>query len=244
MNDIRLLITDLDGTLLGRKDEHENYRQLHAKIAELRMRYNTAWAISSGRSISSFRKVFKPLTAEGISPDYVIAKHAYIYSLEKWGCLPHLIWNTRITRHIWTHSAMSGKAMRDCKKAIMGKFRRVELTCDRSDRLCLRFKNTDTIEPALQLVKKMTARNRDLQVFQFMNVLEIRSVPFTKGLAASELSHQLSIPREEILAIGDGLNDISMLNGSVAGMTACPANANTEVVQAVHNNHGGCPWPV
>ena len=38
--------------------------------------------------------------------------------------------------------------------------------------------------------------------------------------------------------MGDGLNDISMLNGSVTPKVGCPANASLEVIDAVKKAGG------
>src|SRR5205807_3083731 len=61
---------------------------------------------------------------------------------------------------------------------------------------------------------------------------------YHKGAALAELARLIHIPRENIFAAGDHHNDISMLNGEVAAMPACPANAIDEVKDAVRNAKG------
>ncbi len=41
-----------------------------------------------------------------------------------------------------------------------------------------------------------------------------------------------------LIAIGDGINDITMLNGGVTKCVGCPANAAPEVIQAVRKAGG------
>ena len=48
----------------------------------------------------------------------------------------------------------------------------------------------------------------------------------------------IDIPRENIFAAGDHHNDISMLDGKVAAMPSCPANAIDEVKEAVRKAGG------
>jgi hydroxymethylpyrimidine pyrophosphatase-like HAD family hydrolase len=48
----------------------------------------------------------------------------------------------------------------------------------------------------------------------------------------------LDVPRENIFAAGDHHNDISMLDGKVAAMPSCPANAIDEVKDAVRTAGG------
>jgi hydroxymethylpyrimidine pyrophosphatase-like HAD family hydrolase len=61
---------------------------------------------------------------------------------------------------------------------------------------------------------------------------------YHKGAALAELARLIDIPRENIFAAGDHHNDVSMLNGEVAAMPACPANAIEEVKAAVRNAGG------
>src|SRR5207253_11005555 len=58
---------------------------------------------------------------------------------------------------------------------------------------------------------------------------------YHKGAALAELARLLEVPRENIFAAGDHHNDISMLDGRVAAMPSCPANAIQEVQDAVRN---------
>jgi hydroxymethylpyrimidine pyrophosphatase-like HAD family hydrolase len=58
-------------------------------------------------------------------------------------------------------------------------------------------------------------------------------VDYHKGAALAELARLLEVSRENIFASGDHHNDISMLDGRVAGMPSCPANAIEEVKSAV-----------
>jgi hydroxymethylpyrimidine pyrophosphatase-like HAD family hydrolase len=65
-----------------------------------------------------------------------------------------------------------------------------------------------------------------------------------KGSSLAELARLLGIPRSEVLAIGDHHNDIPMLDGTAAGMVACPANA-VEAVKTLVREVGGyvSPYP-
>jgi hypothetical protein len=72
--------------------------------------------------------------------------------------------------------------------------------------------------------------------------LEINAAGIQKGSGLLRLSELTGVPRDQILAIGDHLNDLSMLQA--AGAAACPRNATTEVqricgyVADADNNQG------
>jgi Cof subfamily protein (haloacid dehalogenase superfamily) len=62
------------------------------------------------------------------------------------------------------------------------------------------------------------------------NYLEILPENTSKGNALKELARLLNIPMEQVVAIGDNLNDISMIEA--AGVGAATANAHEEVKKA------------
>ncbi len=47
-----------------------------------------------------------------------------------------------------------------------------------------------------------------------------------------------TLKKHDIIAVGDGLNDISMLDGSITKNVGCPLNASEEVKHAVCNAGG------
>jgi len=61
---------------------------------------------------------------------------------------------------------------------------------------------------------------------------------FSKGSVLLRCAEKLGIERHNIIAVGDGLNDISMLDGSITPMVGCPANASSEVLDAVRKAGG------
>jgi hydroxymethylpyrimidine pyrophosphatase-like HAD family hydrolase len=61
---------------------------------------------------------------------------------------------------------------------------------------------------------------------------------YHKGTVLAELARLLDVPRENIFAAGDHHNDVSMLDGTFAAMPSCPANAISEVQQAVRKAGG------
>jgi HAD superfamily hydrolase (TIGR01484 family) len=56
---------------------------------------------------------------------------------------------------------------------------------------------------------------------------------FSKARILSRCAEELGVKKDNIIAVGDGMNDVSMLDGSVAAMVGCPANACREVIETV-----------
>lgn len=61
---------------------------------------------------------------------------------------------------------------------------------------------------------------------------------YHKGSALEELCRLEGFAREEVFAAGDHFNDLSMLDGKYAALTACPANAIAIVKETVRASGG------
>jgi hypothetical protein len=61
---------------------------------------------------------------------------------------------------------------------------------------------------------------------------------YNKGSALGEIARRLGIPAAQVLAIGDHLNDLPMLNPRYAGFLAAPSNAIPLVKETVRNAGG------
>ncbi len=238
MAEIRLLATDLDGTLIGSVNELPLYQAFRDKVNELRRRHNTLWVVCTGRSLRSFEFFFTPMRMMDIMPDYVIIKHAYIYGLSKFGYLPHLIWNMRTWHLLHTSERSISKVILDLYDMTAQYAMGVHTVQRKKDRLRLRFTSEETAVAVAGMLKEKAKPYKYLQVFAYGQEVDVRAVPFTKGLALSELAHHLGIPSDYVLAIGNGHNDTSMLDGTAAKLTGCPSNSEVEVMEVVHNSGG------
>jgi HAD superfamily hydrolase (TIGR01484 family) len=236
--DIRLIATDLDGTLIGSANEFPLYTEFRNRINALRRARNAAWVVCTGRSRKSFQAFFNPMSQMGLLPDYIIVRHAYIYTLTRFGFMPCLGWNARICILMRSNRRAAAEALRAWHERITGGVVGVRTVVASATRLCLRFKSEEAAADAAALLEKEAARYNNLMVFQYMLEVDVRSVPFTKGMALIELGRHLGITQQHILAIGNGHNDISMLDGTAAQYVGCPSNSEAAVMEAVRDAGG------
>lgn len=61
---------------------------------------------------------------------------------------------------------------------------------------------------------------------------------FSKATLLKAAAEYFKVNRENLIAVGDGLNDISMLCGEVTPNVGCPVNASSEVIAAVQKAGG------
>jgi hypothetical protein len=160
METLRLLATDLDGTLIGGADEFPVYSDLRARVSLLREQYGAAWAICTGRSYRSFREFFSPMRTMGLTPHFVIVHHAFIYARWRFGYFPHLLWNLRILALLWLDRFSSRRAIAEWHLLIARVSQGMHTVRRRQDRLWLRFK---TEEAAIHAAGGHIASERSLR---------------------------------------------------------------------------------
>lgn len=230
-----LLCFDFDGTLLN----HESDPQFHPAMADLLRDFRKsggAWAINTGRSLSQ--------TLQGIEqhlfvkPDYIIAQECEIYRpgfFREWTDFGS--WNRNARK---AHAGFINKqekflhAVRDHVEThpravfLLGDLGEVGIVAEddaQLDQICI-------------YVDQLMAHNTSVGYHRNGRYLRFSHAAYSKGTALRELGRLLNIPAERIFAAGDNYNDLSMLDPSIAGLLACPANALDPVKQHVQH-HGG-----
>jgi hydroxymethylpyrimidine pyrophosphatase-like HAD family hydrolase len=93
--------------------------------------------------------------------------------------------------------------------------------------------NDEEMERITEFIEQAGARHPKLDYQRNTVYLRFCHADYHKGAALAELARLIEVPRENIFAAGDHHNDISMLDGKVAAMPSCPANAIDEVKAAV-----------
>jgi len=235
---IGLVATDLDGTLIGSANELPLYPDFSDRINRMREAQGTLWVACTGRRFSSFWEFFLPMRRMGILPDYVIIKHAFLYRRTQFGFVPHIWWNITTLIQLLKEGKEAREAIDHWHEALTGGAVGVSTVRRQSHRLCLRFDSEEAASVAADLLRERTARFKHLRVFLAAREVDVRLVPATKGMAVAELGRHLGVGRDGILTVGNGHNDISMLDGNVAAYTGCPSNSDEDVIYAVHKAGG------
>jgi HAD superfamily hydrolase (TIGR01484 family) len=238
MNDIRLIATDLDGTLIGPQNEFTLYDSFGECVEGFRRESNTLWAVCTGRTLNSYKRIFSLLRRRGITPDFVIVRHAYMYSVYPRCYLPHVAWNFQIRQQIRAHTRHIRRTFTDWESLITTRFPDARTTTFGKDRLTIQFKANADAAMARDILRQETRTNSMLTVFQYLQEVDVRRIPVTKAMALTALCAHLDIPGEEVLVVGDGHNDLSMMEPTIARYTGCPANSNDEVIELVHARGG------
>jgi HAD superfamily hydrolase (TIGR01484 family) len=234
---IRLLSTDFDGTIVSPVSESILDRACMELIRELQAA-GVIWTINTGRSVDLLESGLADFSFP-FRPDFILTSERDVFrpgaNGTKWEAFGD--WNQRCARdHAELFSSASpvlGEVIdfvnQQTKARIIyepeGPAGLIAASEEEMDRV------TDFIEQARQKQPKFSYQRNTV-------FLRFCHADYHKGAALAELARLLEIPHKTIFAAGDHHNDISMLDGTVAGMPACPSNAILEVKQAVRTAGG------
>jgi len=238
MPQIRLLATDYDDTLVPRVGRRGHLTGFKVCLNDLRLTSGTKWAIVTGRDFHSLHLILKQSQFRGLRPDFILVSESYIFRWTKWGYLPDLKWNFKV----WLKRKQVQKCIKGhldyWQKEIFLRWPNCKALNSSYASLWYKFKSKDDAVAAEQFLKSEISDLPQLQIFRSSSDLYMGVTYCGKGDALNELCRKYNFSLANTLAIGDGTNDISMLNGSSAKMVACVANACPEL-KAVVEKVGG-----
>jgi hypothetical protein len=234
---IRLLSTDFDGTLVSHLGEPALDRHCMEFIRDLQAA-GAAWAINTGRSVDLLESGLLNFEFQ-ITPDFILTTERDIFrpggNGEKWE--PFGDWNDRCARD---HAELFSSAQPVLAEVVdyVTKQTKARLIYH-SDRLeGLAAQSEEEMQQIAEFIDQAGTAHPKFDYQRNGIYLRFCHSDYHKGAALAELARLIEVPRENIFAAGDHHNDISMLDGKVAAMACCPANAIPDVQTAVRNAGG------
>ena len=234
---IKLLSVDFDGTLVSRISEPV----LDAKCMELISELQNAgaiWAINTGRSVELLESGLADF-AFPIRPDFILTTERDVFrpgqNGDKWE--PFGDWNERCARD---HAELFSSADSVLAEVVdfVTEQTKARLIYNSEGLEGLVAENDEEMERITEFIEQARREHPKLDYQRNTVWLRFCHTDYHKGAALAELARLLEISRENIFASGDHHNDISMLDGKVAGMPSCPGNAIPEVQEAVRDAGG------
>lgn len=248
MNNYKLIVTDMDGTVLGgdHKITEENMRALkEADERGVKVVFATGRFHDSAKEHVTFLEEVMPI----VSSNGAIIKHPitnevlYCNSIDKDISLKivETLDNLDLSYQIYTDNEILQKYKTEEEKIKMQDFIKntfsdkteiifkKDLKEDIKDLNILKFNVMDFERPLLMKeARKEVEKIEGLEVTSSWNDnVEIMNAGSSKGSAVKFLCELLNIDKEEIIAFGDNYNDISMLE--YVGMGVAMGNAEEDV---------------
>jgi len=234
---IKLLSIDFDNTLVSRAADSPLDPQCMELIRELQGA-GAIWSINTGRSVDLLESGLTDFSFP-IRPDFILTTERDVFrpgqNGDKWE--PFGDWNERCARD---HADLFSSA-----QSVLAEFvdfvtqkTKARLIYNPDGLEGLVAESEEELDRITGFIRRAGAGHPKLDYQRNGIYLRFCHADYHKGAALAELARMLHIPRENIFAAGDHYNDISMLDGKVAGMPSCPANAIPEVQGAVHTAGG------
>jgi HAD superfamily hydrolase (TIGR01484 family) len=234
---IKLLSIDFDGTMVSRVSEPVLDRACMKLIRDLQQE-GVVWAINTGRSVDLLESGLTDFEFP-IRPDFILTTEREVFrpgtNGEKWE--PFGDWNARCARD---HAELFSSAQSILAEVVdfVTHKTKAQLLYHSEGLEGLRAEDEEEMDRIVEFIEKARGDRTKFDYQRNTIYLRFCHADYHKGAVLGELARLIDIPREHIFAAGDHHNDISMLNGDVAGMPACPANAIDEVKAAVRSAGG------
>ena len=235
--EIRLLSTDFDGTVVSRVSEPVLDRQCIQLIRRMQDA-GAIWTINTGRSVDLLESGLADYSFP-IRPDFILTNERDVFrpgqNGDKWEAFGD--WNERCAREHARLFSSSQSVLAEVVDFVTQKTK-ARLIYHSEGLEGLVATDDEEMNRITRFIEK--ARERQPKFHYQRNTVYLRfcHADYHKGAALAELARLVKIPRENIFAAGDHHNDISMLDGKVAAMPSCPANAIDEVKDAVRAASG------
>ena len=234
---IRLISTDFDGTLVNRVSEPVLDRECMEMIRDLQ-NAGAVWAINTGRSVDLLESGLADFEVP-IRPDFILTSERDVFrpgtNGTKWE--PFGDWNQRVARE---HAELFTSAHSILTEVVdfVTQKTKARLLYHSEGLEGLVAESDAEIQSIVDFIDKARAHEPKFHYQRNTIFLRFCHANYHKGAVLAELARLIEVPRENIFAAGDHHNDISMLDGKVAALAACPANAIPEVKDAVRSANG------
>jgi HAD superfamily hydrolase (TIGR01484 family) len=219
---IQLISTDFDGTLFAEFENPPVPERLQELISSLQNQ-GAKWVINTGRDMSSLMETL----GRGhlwVEPDFLVLVEREIHLLRDSQYVGLEEWNQACTL---AHAGVFSQVRAHLPKAIewiKSRFR-VHIYEDAFSPFCMIAANNGDAEIIHAYLDDICRTIPELVVVRNDIYARLSHRSFNKGTALSEIARRLGIPRKNVFAIGDHLNDLPMLSTEHAGYIAAPANA-------------------
>lgn len=237
---IHLVCLDFDGTVMA-YDEEPGF--LHPAVVEVLNELEgleVAWCTNSGRGEESQRQILELSAARGLKhwPAALLCGESLIFKRRGADYQPSEPWNTAVRRHLKSFHRRVQNAM---KKELEGWTARYQPTVYTGEEYTTLLVGEEEDRPARlfgELRKWALASVPRCMVSRNGGWLSILPDHLGKGRVLETFVGGSGFSRDVTLAVGDHFNDISMLDGAVAGCVGCPGDAIPDVVRAVADAGG------
>jgi len=234
--DIKLICLDLDGTAAEHDGQHAWLADAVVDALNALGQRGVRWCANSGRSFDNQLGLIQACRRLVNMPIAILSGERFIHWLAP-QMRPHEPFNGRMR----TRLEQMYPRVRATLEPHRERLRRSYAIRSEQDIDLIIGWNLESASQATQIaagLRELLAPVPEAQILQNVTWVIITHRAAGKGVVLAETGRALRVGRENILAIGDHLNDLDMLDGRAAAHVGCPADADDEV-KAVVRAAGG-----
>jgi len=233
---VGVLSFDFDGTLHDPQSDPMTDPEFFDLISKMHDK-GWVWGINTGRSQMQTTTGFMESKFPFL-PDFLIAREREVYTPGQFGrWVPVKEWNNRSEKDHKKMFRKSKKALKEIRAYVENETN-AEWISEEGDPAGV---VATSIEEMADIVSKVDPYCEKSTILGYLrNTIYMRFShrDYHKGSSLAEIARRCGVEKEQVFAIGDGHNDLDMLDREVADMIACPANADDEVKQHIIANGG------
>lgn len=232
---IKLISTDFDGTLFAEFENPPIPTRFAELIARLQQR-GAKWVINTGREMSSLMESLARARL-AVQPDFLVLVEREIYQHDGVRYVPVEPWNTACRQD---HEALFLRVRPQVSGLTDWVNERFDATVyeDAWSPFCLIARNLPDAEAIHARLEGFCRQFPGLAVVRNDVYARFSHVNYNKGTALAELMRRLALSSAEVLAAGDHLNDVPMLQRRFSRHLVAPANAIPAVKELVASQDG------
>jgi len=230
-----IISTDFDGTLFAEFENPPVPLRLQRLIGGLQGS-GVTWVINTGRDMSSLMETLGR-SGLGIKPDYLVLVEREIHFRHESQYVSLEEWNSACARD---HAALFARVRADLPRLVEWIDARFEVTLyeDAYSPFCMIAGNNGDADTIQRFLDDYCRTIPDLALVRNDVYARFSHQAYNKGTALTEISQRLGVGPHRVCAIGDHLNDWSMLSKERAHLLATPANAVAAVKARVLSQGG------
>ena len=238
--EIRLVCLDFDGTVMVYDGDPGYFHPEVIKFLNSLEIKGIRWCSNSGRDRSDQLRVLESCRARGLNhfPDALVCSESVVYVREGEDYHPLQPWNTEAFRWLEDLHVHVQARLEPVKAEIEERYKPKMIYIGDAFTAYL----VDDVDGRPQQfaaeLESLLAGVPNWMMTRNGGWVAVLHEQLGKGNALCAYAAHRGIAPEHILAIGDQYNDLNMLDGSAAGLVACPANSIPEVKLVVERKNG------
>lgn len=232
---LQLVCTDFDGTIHLDRENPPVGKEFQDLIGELQAA-GVRWVINTGRDLSSLLEEMARARMT-VRPDFIVVVEREIHIHEHSRYVSHAHWNDRCTA---VHAELFARLRPELPPLFEWVNEHFEASVfeDPWSPFCLVASNLDESLAIVRRCEEWAAKWPEVAVVRNDVYARLSHVDFNKGTALQEVARLIDVSPEGILVAGDHVNDLPMLDRSVARWLVAPDNCVPEVRSHVRTKGG------